>query len=299
MVDQFYYADANSNPVGPLSLDEIRRFADAGVVPPDVMVCEAGGEDWKPLSSFAPLPRAAPPPKSAPPPKASRLDQSGEEKAQRLDLHLNHAVLVMALSFGASLATSVGLSGDERTGSNDSPFDLVAALGLWATAAEVILIYKICSTLPPHLRFATPGKAAGFTLIPGFHLYWAFRLLPGLAEGTLRLDREFPDATRKPVPSWLGPLAYVNAILVAITTALVLIEMISGVPVGLGGQIFYGILCAGLIVFYSDVVGALRRILIPGEAARQPTESWGSMIWAGLIALPVIVRVIKSIIEKN
>lgn len=53
MPEAYYYADDNSQPVGPLSLDEIRRFADAGVVPSDVMICEAGSEEWKPLSSFA------------------------------------------------------------------------------------------------------------------------------------------------------------------------------------------------------------------------------------------------------
>lgn len=52
MITHFYYADANSQAVGPLSLEEIRRIAEAGVIPPDVMVCEADGEVWKPLSSF-------------------------------------------------------------------------------------------------------------------------------------------------------------------------------------------------------------------------------------------------------
>lgn len=52
---QFYYADAQSQPVGPLSIEEIRKIAEAGVVPPDVMVCEAGGDDWKPLNSLEPL----------------------------------------------------------------------------------------------------------------------------------------------------------------------------------------------------------------------------------------------------
>lgn len=52
MKKSFYYADANSQAVGPLSLEEIRRFADAGIIPPDVMICEEDGEVWKPLSSF-------------------------------------------------------------------------------------------------------------------------------------------------------------------------------------------------------------------------------------------------------
>ena len=43
---RYYYADDNSQPVGPLSLDEIRKFADAGVVRPDVMVCKEDGSVW-------------------------------------------------------------------------------------------------------------------------------------------------------------------------------------------------------------------------------------------------------------
>jgi hypothetical protein len=49
----YYYADENNQVVGPLRLEEIHRFAEAGVVPPDVMICEAGGEHWRSLGAVS------------------------------------------------------------------------------------------------------------------------------------------------------------------------------------------------------------------------------------------------------
>src|SRR6056297_718679 len=91
----FFYADENSQPVGPLSLEEIRRFADAGVVPQDVMVCEAGGEDWRPLTGFTSLPRTAPPPKSTTETDANKKLQGPALMANRLHLLLSHAIVAV------------------------------------------------------------------------------------------------------------------------------------------------------------------------------------------------------------
>jgi hypothetical protein len=45
----FNYRDQTGQAVGPFPLSEIRRFAEAGVVPQDVLVTEVGREDWRPL----------------------------------------------------------------------------------------------------------------------------------------------------------------------------------------------------------------------------------------------------------
>lgn len=98
MTASYYYADANAQPVGPLPLDEIRRFVAAGVIPPDVLVCEADGETWRPLTAFAGPPRTAPP-RTAVPPMARPVSAASDpdQVAGRLGLYFNVAVLALAV----------------------------------------------------------------------------------------------------------------------------------------------------------------------------------------------------------
>jgi len=58
----FNYLDESGQPVGPLPLSELLRFAEAGVIPNDVRICEAGKDNWRTLS----------------PEHAARADQSAD-----------------------------------------------------------------------------------------------------------------------------------------------------------------------------------------------------------------------------
>jgi hypothetical protein len=48
----YYYLDANNQPVGPLPLDEIRQKAAAGQIAANPMVAAAGGNQWQPLGGI-------------------------------------------------------------------------------------------------------------------------------------------------------------------------------------------------------------------------------------------------------
>lgn len=66
----FYYLNRDNQPVGPMELVAIGKLADAGIVQPDVSVCEAGQSEWKPLSQFresAEEPSTVKPPRTPPP----------------------------------------------------------------------------------------------------------------------------------------------------------------------------------------------------------------------------------------
>lgn len=78
----FYYLNPSNQPVGPMDLAAVRQLAEAGIVDGDVLVCEAGEEDWTPLSQLAETsldsgapkpPRTAPPPRSGLPPRRLKL----------------------------------------------------------------------------------------------------------------------------------------------------------------------------------------------------------------------------------
>lgn len=49
----YYYLDANSQPVGPLPLDEIRRQAAAGTIPANPLIAAVGTTQWQPLNGSA------------------------------------------------------------------------------------------------------------------------------------------------------------------------------------------------------------------------------------------------------
>lgn len=298
MPESFYYADANSQPVGPLSLDEIRRFIVAGVVPPDVMVCEASGEDWKPITEIAAPPRTAPPPRSA----AVIAPPDPERTAHRLHLHLCHAVVAVILFYLVDTASRSAASANGGTDPNNTRAIFAALTGLWATAAELILVFHICRGFPIHLRFSTPAKAAWFLIIPGFNIYWVFRLLPGFAEATLRWDSEVASTAgqRKSAPSWLIPLAYISASLAAVSTVFGLLEVIGAIPMTESGQWVFAISHGLIFTLYITVVGVIRGILTPEQSV--PKESLADFFWdlPKLVMIGVvIVGIIKEIINRN
>lgn len=317
MGDQFYYADANSQPVGPLTLEEIRRFAKAGVVPPDVMVCEAGGEDWRPLSAFAAPPPFATPPRTSPPltASASRRSTDGappthhdpDRIANRLPLLLCHAIVAVIFFFLLDIASRSAAAKSGGVDPNGTRAIFAGLTSLWALAAEMALVFHIFRVLPLHLRFTTPAKAAWFMLIPGFNVYWAFRLFPGLCESASAWDREAASLTghRESAPGWLLPVAYSSAVLIAISTILALLEIVGAIPVSDGGITWIFALDHGLsFAVYIKVVSVIDGILAPLVALpeqKQNTTTWDRLfgglgrLWTFIIAGFLIIRLLRKL----
>lgn len=256
MPEAYYYADVNSQPVGPLSLDEIRRFVVAGVIPPDVVVCEADGEVWRPLTGFGGPPRTGPPPMARP---VSSVVVP-EQVAGRLGLYFNVAVLVLAVGFILEL---VALETERLHGANalhaERLWSLLAWLGV--LAAELFLIYQLCRSLPAPLRFDTPGKVAGLLLVPVFHLYWAFRVFPGLTTGALRWkERESGDK----LTSGLVPFSYIVAASLAIGSVVALLQGIEALPVGAFGLLLLVADFGIRFSYYAVLIGQIQGIAYPG-----------------------------------
>ncbi len=70
----FYFLNDEQHPVGPMSLEGIRKLVDAGIVDSGVLVCPVGEQEWKLLPEWgegaadvAEPPRVPPPPRSHPP----------------------------------------------------------------------------------------------------------------------------------------------------------------------------------------------------------------------------------------
>jgi hypothetical protein len=73
----YYYANSRNEPVGPVTLDELQRLAQQGVIRGDTNVIEHGAAAWSKWSVIAAAPTPAPaqpaytPRPSAPPPQAA------------------------------------------------------------------------------------------------------------------------------------------------------------------------------------------------------------------------------------
>ncbi len=254
----FYYADANSQPVGPLSLDEIRRFVAAGVIPPDVLVCEADGETWRPLTGFNGPPRTAPP-RTGIPPTARPVSAAPDpgQSARQLGLHFNHAVVAMGAYFLVDIMPAAQGNGGDA-GTVGGPLIVIAAL--WVAVAEAVLIFQLCKSMPPHLFFTTPGRATGFLFIPGFHLFWAFRLFPGLATGALRWKEE---ESGERLTSGLVSYSYVVAVSLVIGSVVALLQTIKAGPTGAFDLLLmvadYGLRFS----YYALLIGQIQGIAFP------------------------------------
>lgn len=85
----FYYLNEANQPVGPMDLAAIRKLAEAGIVKVDVLVCEAGRQDWTPLSQRqeataqveTPKPPRTPPPAQRPQPSEQSTQSTVEPVA--------------------------------------------------------------------------------------------------------------------------------------------------------------------------------------------------------------------------
>jgi hypothetical protein len=291
MSTPFYYADANAQPVGPLSLDEIRRFVAAGVIPPDVLVCEADGENWRPLTDFAGPPRTAPP-RTGPTPMARPVSAVVDpgQGADRLGLYFNLAVVALAVGF---IFEAIVIDAERRHGA-DTPL----ALHLWSgvawfgvLGAEAFLLYRLCRSLPSSVRFTSPGRAAGLLLVPIFHLYWVFRLFPGLATAALRWKER---VSGERLTSGLVSYGYLVAAIFSVVFFVALMRGMLALPTGVLGHLLVVADFGIRFSFYAVLITQIQGIAFPdaeggttGAKLRRPLVR--SLLWPVLAGFTLLL----------
>lgn len=294
MPEAFYYADPNSQPVGPLSIDEIRRFAEAGVVPRDVMVCEAGGDNWSSLDSFdgGGIDRShtvTPSAKSLP-----LANMSPETLVRSLKITFNATIAVTLVGFALDTVISRGAIQTGDPFYTEGAMDQFAMmLALLSIAGTLALIYLLVLSLPERHRFTTPVRAAGFFLIPVFSIYWAFRLLPGFVKGARQWWLETaPGKSWRLV--WLAPLAFVTAGILAVGQVLDLLSVfwILGDPPAKGWEallffsgLFYALGATAAFEYAYSLIQVLGRLVDPVGYEREAlkvknTPFWNRQVWS-------------------
>jgi hypothetical protein len=95
------------------------------------------------------------------------------------------AVAIVVMGFIGAIGGAV--SGSETAaqagiGAMFGVMGLAWLLMLYGLAVQLMLIYKAWSAIQDGQARATPGKAAGFMLIPLFNLYWMFQAIYGYAQ---------------------------------------------------------------------------------------------------------------------
>lgn len=284
----FYYGDASGNPVGPLSLDEIRKFADAGVVPRDVMVCEAGGDNWRSLNAIGgggmdPRPAAAPSTAARP-----FAEMRPATLVRSLKITFNATIVVSLIGFALDTSTSRGAIQNGDPFYTGGAVDHVAMmLTLLSIAGSAVLIYLFVLSLPERHRFTTPVKAAGFFLIPVFSIYWAFRLLPGLVKGARQWWFETVPGKSWRL-AWLAPLAFVTAGILAVGQVLDLLSVfwIWGDQPAEGWELllflsglFYALGATAAFEYAYSLIQVLRRLVDPVGCEREALKVKNTTIW--------------------
>ena len=68
---RWWLAEVGRSPLGPVDGQLLMEWLTAGLVPPDALVCEVGGQSWRPIGD---LPRLVPSPEQP----RSRFDRSAE-----------------------------------------------------------------------------------------------------------------------------------------------------------------------------------------------------------------------------
>lgn len=289
MPEAYYYADENSQPVGPLSLDEIRKIANAGVIPHDVMICEAGGETWRSLNTISEVPTALSQPSPEPiwsPP--SSQEASPAQKVRTLKIVYTAALVISLLGFFLSTTSDrTSVQAGDPYASQGAGDSLLVILTLLSMAGSVALIYFLVISLPERHRFASPIKAAGFFLIPVFSIYWVFKLLPGLVNSTKVWWAETaPEKPRRLM--WLVPFAVIAASIMAMGGVFDLYTFVwltGDLPSdGWEGILFFSGLTyafseAAFFHFTLSLIHVLRALIDPEDIAREEEKAKRTPFW--------------------
>lgn len=93
------------------------------------------------------------------------------------------AIMMMGV-FGAIGGASTGSEDAARVGLGAmmGSMGLAICVFLYGFVIQLVLIYKLWSAINDGQARTTPGKAAGFMLIPLFNLYWMFQAIYGFAQ---------------------------------------------------------------------------------------------------------------------
>ncbi|MCB1205514.1 MAG: DUF4339 domain-containing protein [Verrucomicrobiae bacterium] len=289
-ITKFYYADHSGNPVGPLTLGEIRKFANAGVIPHDVMICEAGGETWRSLNTIGepptPLSQPSPEPISSPP---CSKEASPAQKVRTLKIVYTATVIVSLIAFFLSTTSDrTSVQAGDPYASQGAGDSLLVILTLLSMAGSVALIYFLVISLPERHRFASPIKAAGFFLIPVFSIYWVFKLLPGLVNSTREWWAETaPEKPRRLM--WLVPFAVITASIMAMGGVFDLLYNFVWLTGDLPSDGWEGILFfSGLTYAFSEatffqftlsLIHILRALIDPEDIAREEERAKRTPFW--------------------
>lgn len=250
-MDSFYIA-TNDQQSGPMSLEDIQAKVKRGEYGREALYWKEGMDDWKPLSELVDF-HYNPPPKPPPAPARGAFENKPHttDSPETLWLQMLWMALIplLAIAFVCSVASEFMKM--ESVGELIFLFVwlLIAAAG---TLVSSLLHYKIWCSVDPDKAATTPGKAIGFIFIPFYNFYWAFITWPKLAEGISDTGYHI-SGDRKALAMWTAILFVSSWVF-----DLMIITGSSYMVYG-GSYVVYGGYCVARILFYKQMIDALRR----------------------------------------
>lgn len=246
-----WYYESNHTPTGPVTDAEIRQLIGQGTILATTRVWEEGMDDWLPASStgFADAFAAASPVAAVSPsvgtgspfaetPVSSGYSDSPFAPPQAYGSHgyaptptgeAHELIAAIEKNYRNFIATLIAtflmipvlIVAVVVAVISESPpvfvFPVLAFLVMMGVSIaswvfQLIMVYKMWSLIPPEIARTTPGRAAGFMLIPLFNIYWVFVAFHGLAQDmneTLRYQGKRPSVNET------MPLVYCISVVVS------------------------------------------------------------------------------------
>lgn len=200
-----YYIHKNGEQSGPYPEAELlEKLENRELSFNDMCWCEGMGE-WQALHETIEMPEMAapppapatpppPPPASPPPPVYSTVTQPTGTSASQKEINWTPALVTMCVAYAFGLFSSViMLKGGDGT---EGIHMLALLVALVALGFFLYLHYQCWEAVSESHRSTTPGKAAGFLLIPFFNFYWAFITWPKLMDNLNAAGVQLPNGIR-------------------------------------------------------------------------------------------------------
>ncbi len=109
------------------------------------------------------------------------------EDLRQLDTRFFGGFGLLLLYYFSFVLQAVFMFGQEFNMHGPQSMLFLMAVGIAAIVLTLMLLHKCWAVIPSQWRRTTPGRAAGFLLIPYFNLYWAFAMPIGYRVDANRL----------------------------------------------------------------------------------------------------------------
>ena len=213
---KFFLTDTNGNKQGPYNEQQLQSGIAKGIITPTTPLETDTGHKGLAgqIPGLFPVPQPPPPPNLVPPvaPPITKIQFDAQHRKARIHFW-TMLYIVSCVIFVVTLlvvATTEGVSSDALQKIDEGDERLLSAMEMLHVGFSLLFIlvgiancicccfylYRLWEEIHPAFAQTTPGKAAGFMLIPLWNLYWIFVAFWGLYQSMNKEMESYGHAHR-------------------------------------------------------------------------------------------------------